>query len=84
MKIRYFAPLMAAAATAAIFTAPAALADSTTTSCNYLNGALDTQCSSPGNTQINDAPPVVQYGPQYPYWEGGFIGGFGGFHGGHR
>jgi hypothetical protein len=82
--LRYITPLLVAAgAAAAIAGAPAALADSSTTaqSCNYINGNLDTQCQSPGNTQINDSLPFVPYTPQYPYFEGD-----GGEHtgGGHR
>jgi hypothetical protein len=88
IKLRYITPLLAAAgAAAAIVAAPMAMADSTTTattaqSCSYLNGNLDTQCSSPGNTQINDSLPFVPYTPQYPYFEGGYGGGHMG--GGHR
>ena len=54
--------------------------------CTYVNGSADTQCQTPGNVQINDSPPPVQYTPQYPYWEGGYFGGYSGFHagGGHR
>jgi hypothetical protein len=40
------------------------------------------ECITPGNAQINDSPPGVDY---YPYGGEGFLlGGFGGFHGGHR
>jgi hypothetical protein len=88
-KLRYITPLLAAASAAAwIAGAPVAAADtSAQLSCNYINGSMDTQCSSPGNTQINDSPPPVEYVPQYPYWEGGYGYGYGGgFHGGggHR
>jgi hypothetical protein len=84
IKLRYITPLAAAGAAAAIAAAPMALADSSTTaqSCNYINGNLDTQCQSPGNTQINDSLPFVPYTPQYPYFEGGYGGGHMG--GGHR
>jgi hypothetical protein len=93
IKLRYITPLLAAAgAAAAIVAAPMAMADATTTaatattaaSCTYLNGNLDTQCSSPGNTQINDSLPFVPYTPQYPYWEGGYGHGGGHMGGGHR
>jgi hypothetical protein len=85
IKLRYITPLLAAAgAAAAIGAAPVALADSSTPlNCTYINGNLDTQCQSPGNTQINDSLPFVPYTPQYPYFEGGY--GYGGhMGGGHR
>ncbi len=83
MKVRYITPLVAAAGAAmAIIAAPTALAaDNGDQSCATTPG-VDTVCSSPGNVQINDSAPV-QFGPQYPYWEGGYFGGFGGFGGGH-
>ena len=62
----------------------AAFAATTEQSCT--SAGLDTVCSSPGNVQINDSPPV-QFGPQYPYWDGDYFGGYGygGVHaGGHR
>ena len=66
MLIRFFAPLATVVATAAVIaTAPAAagLADSTPNrSCTSLGGT-QTQCQSPGNVQINDAPPQVNYFP---------------------
>jgi uncharacterized membrane protein len=70
----FFAPLAAvAAAVAVIATAPVAAADATPThatavatapqqSCTSLGGT-QTQCQSPGNVQINDAPPQVNYFP---------------------
>lgn len=85
MKLRHISPLLAAAgAAAAIVAAPTALAvTNTDQSCTTAPG-VDTVCSSPGNVQINDSPPV-QFGPQYPYWEGDYFGGYGGAHvGGHR
>ena len=89
IQLRYITPLLAAtAAAAAIAAAPTAIAD-TGQQCTYL-GASETQCQTPGNSQINDSPPYVQYGPQYPYFlgddfdRGGFFGGHGGFGGGHR
>jgi hypothetical protein len=78
--LRYVAPLVGVAAAASIFAAPAAMAASTDPNCTYVSGSLDTQCQSPGNVQINDSAPVT-FGPQYPYWEGGW-GGYG--HSGHR
>lgn len=62
------AALFAAGAAAAIWAAPAAVADDEP-SCTDAGGN-DTVCQSPGNVEINAAPPVVDYAPQYPYWEG--------------
>ena len=57
IKLNHLKPLLAAGAAAvAIAAAPTAAAEE---SCS---GAV---CQSPGNVQINDAPPV-QYAPQYP------------------
>lgn len=88
MKIRYITPLVVAAgAAAAIIAAPAAMAAGTTDQCSAVPGVVDSVCVTPGNAQINDSAPI-QYGPQYPYWEGGWGGwggyGHGGFGGGHR
>jgi hypothetical protein len=83
-NLRYIAPLVGLAAAASIIAAPTAMAASTDPNCTYLNGTLNTQCDSPGNTQINDSPPVT-FGTQYPYWEGDeWGGGYGHYHGGHR
>jgi hypothetical protein len=61
-----FLTLLAAIAAAAtvIATAPMAAADSTAPqqTCTSLGGT-QTQCQSPGNVQINDAPPQVNYFP---------------------
>lgn len=88
MTRRFIAPLFAAGAAAiSIAVAPVALADSTTTqqACTFTT-QTDTQCQSPGNVQLNDSPGFIQYGPQYPYWEGDFYGGYrhGGMGGGRR
>jgi hypothetical protein len=93
IKLSYVTPLLAAgAAAAAIAAAPTAMADPVQQSCTY-QGESETLCQSPGNAQINDSPPYLQYGPQYPYFAGddfdhggdfGFGGGHGGFGGGHR
>jgi cytochrome c5 len=81
IKLSYIAPLLAAAAAAAIATAPTAAADAASTQptaiatapaavdrtssfCTSLGGSA-TQCQTPGNTQINDAPPPVHYKPQW-------------------
>jgi len=58
LRIRY---LFAVAAVAAILGAPTAVAGPDET-CN--TGASDTECSSPGNVQINDSPPA-QDGASY-------------------
>jgi hypothetical protein len=64
MKLNYIAPLLAAGTAAvAIAAAPIAAADPTTGQSCGTNGA-GTICQSPGNAQINDSPPPVQY---YPY-----------------
>lgn len=88
MKLRYITPLVAAAGAAvAIVAAPLAMADNSDQSCTTSPG-VNTICSSPGNVQLNDSAPVT-YGPQYPYWDGGYYGGYGygggyGHSGGHR
>jgi hypothetical protein len=88
MTRRFTAPLLAVGAAAiSIAVAPMALADSTTTqqACTATSQS-DTECQSPGNVQLNDSPGFIQYGPQYPFWEGDFGGGFShrGMGGGHR
>jgi hypothetical protein len=75
IKLTYITPLLAAAAAVAIAAAPtAAAANGQTCSGNI--------CQSPGNVQINNTPPPVQY---YPYGNmpfllgghgGGLLGGF--------
>lgn len=71
IKQRYLPPmLLAVAAAASIAAAPTALADPP--SCTYLS-ASSTMCQTPGNVQINDAPPLVQYAPQFPYFGGNLI-----------
>jgi hypothetical protein len=74
IKLTYITPLLAAAAAAvAIAAAPtAAAANGQTCSGNI--------CQSPGNVQINNTPPPVQY---YPYGNMPFLlGGHGGLFGG--
>jgi hypothetical protein len=85
----YITPLLAAGAAAvAIAVAPTAAAAPATASqpstaqmsCGSVGSG--SECITPGNAQINDSPPGVDY---YPYGGEGFLlGGFGGFHGGHR
>jgi hypothetical protein len=69
-KMNWIAPLLTAGAAAvAIAAAPiAAAAPTTGQSCNA-SGA-GTICQSPGNVQINDAPPPVQF---YPYGGEAFL-----------
>jgi hypothetical protein len=65
VQFRY---VLAAGAVAAMVGAPAAMADDPDQSCTA------TECSSPGNVQINDSPPAVAdegfgsgfYGGPYP------------------
>ena len=74
IKLTFIAPLLAAGAAAvAIAAAPtAAAANGQTCSGNI--------CQSPGNVQINDARPPVQF---YPYGDMPFLlGGHGGLRGG--
>jgi hypothetical protein len=88
MKIRtsYITTLLATGAAAvAVAAAPTALADTTTgLSCDTTNAG--SECQTPGNVQIDNAPPVVGF---YPYgglgMDLGIVGNGGGFHGGgHR
>ena len=73
MRMRYFPPLVMAAAAAAIGLAPVAAAAPTPIqqTCTNLGGS-NTQCQTPGNVQINDSPPV-QYAPQYPFFGYGIV-----------
>jgi hypothetical protein len=72
----YIAPLLAAGAVAvAIAAAPIAAAaptapdDTTQTQQSCANlGGTQTVCQAPGNVQVNDAPPQVDY---FPYAGGG-------------
>jgi hypothetical protein len=81
IKLNYIAPLLAAGSAAiAITAAPIAAAASAPP-----QGACDAAvsgsiCQTPGNVEINDAPPAVNYDP---YGDDGFLLGYGGgFHGG--
>jgi len=79
MRLIRFRYLLAAGAVAAMVGAPAAMADDAGQSCTDVGAG--TECSSPGNVQINDAPPAVAdngfgggfYGGPYevPFGEGG-------------
>jgi hypothetical protein len=57
MRIR-FRYLAAAGAVAAMFGAPAAAAEDGGQRCTDLSNTA-TECSTPGNVQINDSPPTV-------------------------
>jgi hypothetical protein len=76
LGLNYIAPLLAAgAAAAAIAAAPIAAAAPTAPSdpgqvqqsCANLGGS-QSECQTPGNVQVNDAPPQVDY---FPYAGGG-------------
>jgi hypothetical protein len=77
MTLRYFPHLAAAGAAAAICAAPAAVADdSTLPNCVDTGGAAalggsTTECSTPGNVQINATPSEPTY--VYP-WDDEFYG----------
>jgi hypothetical protein len=74
-RLRHTIPLLVAAAGILIGTAPTAFAATgiAPAACTTVDNAA-TVC---GDTSINDSPPV-QFGPQYPYWEGNGIFGIGG------
>ena len=84
MKLSYLTPLLGAAAAAvAISAAPIASAATVDPGADQ-QSCSGTVCESPGNTQINDSPPPVNF---YPYGGDAFLlggGGFGGHGGGHR
>lgn len=76
LGLNYIAPLLATgAAVVAIAAAPVAAAAPTAQghtaqaqqSCTNLGGT-QTECQAPGNVQVNDAPPQVDY---FPYAGGG-------------
>ena len=93
IELRYVTPPVGAVdAAVAIIAAP--LANATTTINTNPDSCAGTVCESPGNVQVNDAPPAAAF---YPHGGsafllgggGGFVGGGGGFHGhggggGHR
>jgi hypothetical protein len=58
VRFRY---LLAAGAVAAMLGSPTAMAADTAQSCTDLSGST-TECSSPGNVQINDSPPAQDFG----------------------
>ncbi len=76
IKLGYFAPIFGAAAVAAAISAspiasaaPGAQA-ATTPRQSCTGSGSGTICQSPGNAQINDAPPPVQF---YPYGGEAFL-----------
>jgi hypothetical protein len=70
IKRRYLPPmLLAVAAAASIATAPTALAEQ---SCTYVS-ANSTVCQTPGNVQIVNSPPAVQYAPEFPFFGSNLI-----------
>jgi uncharacterized membrane protein len=80
MRVTISALLAAGAAAVAIAAAPTALAATTANPCT--NGVCPNSHTSlapnsplPGNVQLNNSAGPVQYSPQYPYDEGGYIGG---------
>lgn len=91
IRLSYITTLLAAAAAAAaIGSAPIASAAAAPNPAPVVQGGCTNGVcpnrhtsllnSAPqGNSQINDSPGFVQYGPQYPYDEGDFIGGYGGY-----
>ncbi|HYR14886.1 MAG TPA: hypothetical protein VEQ67_11800 [Mycobacterium sp.] len=73
MKLTYFTALFGAVTAAgAIAAAPVAAADTGQSCSADGSGSI---CQSPGNAQINDAPPPVNF---YPYGGDGFLLGGGG------
>jgi hypothetical protein len=77
VALTMFTPLfVAGAAAATIAAAPIAAADSSGPAPACVQSGQGTQCKTPGNVQLNDAPPPVQF---YPYGgEAGLLGGGGG------
>ena len=73
MRIR-FRYLASASVAAAIIGAPTAVADDTNPTCTSLGGS--TECSTPGNVEINSSPSVDTF--TLPYWDEAFGGAYGG------
>ncbi|MBV9089496.1 MAG: hypothetical protein JO044_06255 [Mycobacteriaceae bacterium] len=73
MRIR-FRHLVLAWAALAIVGAPTAVADDTNPTCT--NVGASTECSTPGNVQINATPPVDTF--TLPYWDEVFGGAYAG------
>jgi len=66
--------LAVAGAATAIIAAPIAAADDPDQTCTNVGSA--TECSSPGNVQINASPPVDTF--TLPYWDEVYGGSYGG------
>jgi hypothetical protein len=83
VKLTYLTALLAAGAAAvAISAAPIASAAPTPLQQSCTETVSGSECESPGNVEINDTPPPVNFDP---YGDDGLlIGGYGayGFHGG--
>lgn len=80
ITMRYMAPFLGAAAAAmAISAAP--IAGAATTILPNQESCTGAVCQSPGNVQINDAPPAANF---YPYGGDAFLLGGGGYFGGPR
>jgi hypothetical protein len=88
IKLGHLTPLLAAGAAAvAIATAPTAMAANAAGPGCHMQGGVpvcpgthSTLASPPsgtGNSQIDASPGAVGFGPQYPYAEGGYFGGYG-------
>jgi hypothetical protein len=78
IALRYMAPVLgAAAAVVAISAAP--IASATTRIAPNQESCTGAVCQSPGNVQINDAPPAAAF---YPYGGEAFLLGGNGFGGG--
>ena len=69
MRIQFRYLLAAAGAFAALLGAPVAAADPT-----CVNTGEATECSSPGNVEINATPPVSEF--TLPYWDEAFGGAY--------
>lgn len=86
IKMRYIATILGAVVTAAAVGATP-IANAETSIIPNQESCAGAVCQSPGNVQINDAPPPAAF---YPYGGEAFLlgggGGGGGFHGGggHR
>ena len=74
-KIRYSAPLVAAAALAAIVMAPLATAQPKCTTV----APNTTQCQTNGSAQIVTSPQQNNWYGGWPWWGGGLVIGIGGF-----
>jgi hypothetical protein len=74
IKLNHITPLLAAGvAAAAIVAAPTAAAAPTSLQKTCVASGAGTTCQSPGNVEINNAPPAVSFYPygNMPYLLGG-------------